>query len=96
MADSRDLQLSSYDYVLPEDRIAQAPVEPRHDARLLVVPPAECSLSELRHQRVWDWQQELEEWDEGLQELEQTEAGRIRMGGGVGEQSDIGDDLLRR
>ena len=44
----------------------------------------------------WDWQQELEEWDEGLQELEQTEAGRIRMGGGVGEQSDIGDDLLRR
>ena len=31
MPDSRDLLLSSYDYVLPEERIAQVPVEPRHD-----------------------------------------------------------------
>ena len=34
----------------------------------------------------WDWQQELEEWDEGLQELEQAEAGESSMGGGVGER----------
>ena len=39
MPDPRDLQLSSYDYPLPPERIAQAPVEPRHSARLLMVPP---------------------------------------------------------
>lgn len=32
-----DLQLSSYDYELPVDRIAQNPVEPRDRSRLLVV-----------------------------------------------------------
>lgn len=32
------LRLSDYDYELPEERIAQTPVEPRDSARLLVVP----------------------------------------------------------
>lgn len=32
------LRLSDYDYELPDDRIAQQPVEPRDSARLLVVP----------------------------------------------------------
>lgn len=36
---SPDLQLSSYDYELPPDRIAQNPVSPRDHARLLVLPP---------------------------------------------------------
>lgn len=34
---SADLQLASYDYHLPPDRIAQAPVVPRDHSRLLVV-----------------------------------------------------------
>jgi len=37
--DPLDLQLSSYDFKLPESFIAQRPVEPRHAARLLVVDP---------------------------------------------------------
>ena len=37
MSDSADLRLSSYNFHLPEERIAQRPVEPRHAARLLVV-----------------------------------------------------------
>ena len=88
MPDSRDLQLSSYDYVLPEDRIAQAPVEPRHDARLLVVPPAGSSLSELRHQRVWDWQQELQPGDLLVVNDTRVLKARLRVrrsGGGLGE-----------
>ena len=88
MADSRDLQLSSYDYLLPEERIAQAPVEPRHDARLLVVPPAERSLSELRHQRVWDWQQELQPGDLLVVNDTRVLKARLRVrrsGGGLGE-----------
>lgn len=32
-----DLSLSSYDYELPEDQIAQTPVDPRDKARLLVI-----------------------------------------------------------
>ncbi|MGC6482269.1 MAG: tRNA preQ1(34) S-adenosylmethionine ribosyltransferase-isomerase QueA [Synechococcus sp.] len=63
MPDSRDLQLGSYDYVLPQERIAQSPVEPRHAARLLVAPPVDASLDQLRHQQVWDWQQELQAGD---------------------------------
>ena len=48
-----DLRLSSYDFHLPEERIAQRPVEPRHAARLMVVEP------QARHLSVWDLQQEL-------------------------------------
>ena len=63
MPDSRDRQLSSYDYVLPEERIAQSPVEPRHSARLLMVPAATQSVDQARHQQVWDWQEELRAGD---------------------------------
>ena len=58
--DPRDLQLSSYDYPLPQERIAQAPVEPRHQARLLLVPPVDAALAQARHGQVWDLQQELQ------------------------------------
>ncbi|WP_370586542.1 tRNA preQ1(34) S-adenosylmethionine ribosyltransferase-isomerase QueA [Synechococcus sp. ROS8604] len=88
MPDSRDLQLSAYDYVLPEERIAQAPVEPRHDARLLVVPPVGSSLSELRHKRVWDWQQELQSGDLLVVNDTRVLKARLRVrrsGGGLGE-----------
>ncbi|MGI0484689.1 S-adenosylmethionine:tRNA ribosyltransferase-isomerase, partial [Pantanalinema rosaneae CENA516] len=37
MTDPLDHQLTAYDYVLPEDRIAQSPVIPRDSSRLLVV-----------------------------------------------------------
>jgi S-adenosylmethionine:tRNA ribosyltransferase-isomerase len=45
-----DLQLSAYHYDLPPDRIAQNPVEPRDQARLLTInsPTGHC------HQRVCD------------------------------------------
>jgi len=36
---NQDNHLSSYDYTLPEEAIAQAPAEPRHSARLLCVEP---------------------------------------------------------
>ena len=36
---NQDDHLSSYDYTLPEEAIAQTPVEPRHSARLLCVEP---------------------------------------------------------
>lgn len=45
-----DLQLSAYHYALPPERIAQEPVEPRDQARLLVV----TSPQDHRHHRVHD------------------------------------------
>ena len=74
MADRRDpcpadLLLSSYDFALPQDRIAQRPVEPRHAARLLIADPlqaapaAESPAWGARHATVWDLQQELRPGD---------------------------------
>ena len=88
MADPRDLQLSSYDYHLPEERIAQSPVEPRHGARLLCVPELEASLERTRHQQVWDWQEQLHDGD--LLVVNDTRVLRARLrvrrsGGGLAE-----------
>jgi len=58
--DSADLRLSSYSFPLPEERIAQRPVEPRHAARLLVVDPQGLGPApHARHLSVWDLQAEL-------------------------------------
>ncbi len=59
MVDPADLRLSSYDFPLAEERIAQRPVEPRHAARLLAVQPAAGA----RHLTVWDLQEELRAGD---------------------------------
>jgi S-adenosylmethionine:tRNA ribosyltransferase-isomerase len=65
--DPADLSLSSYVYDLPESSIAQRPVEPRHAARMLAVPPVSASAAEPsaapRHLTVWDLQDELRPGD---------------------------------
>ena len=64
MSTPADLRLSSYDFALPQERIAQRPVEPRHAARLLAVDPLGSGQpGDLRHLRVWDLQQELRPGD---------------------------------
>ena len=60
MPDPRDQQLSSYDYPLPPERIAQATVELRHSARLLMVPE---TGAQARHGQVWDLLDELQAGD---------------------------------
>jgi len=57
--DSADQWLSSYSFDLPEERIAQRPIEPRHAARLLMLEPD----SGARHQSVWDLAGELRSGD---------------------------------
>jgi S-adenosylmethionine:tRNA ribosyltransferase-isomerase len=52
---TEDRLLSSYDFPLPQEAIAQQPAEPRHSARLLIVEPG----SGARHRQVWDWAEEL-------------------------------------
>jgi S-adenosylmethionine:tRNA ribosyltransferase-isomerase len=86
--DPRDLQLSSYDYRLPQERIAQAPAEPRHSARLLMVPQATQGLDEARHGTVWDLLEELQPGD--LLVVNDTRVLKARLkvrrsGGGLSE-----------
>ena len=88
MPDPRDLQLSSYDYQLPHDRIAQAPAEPRHSARLLMVPQATQGLDDVRHGMVWDLLEELQPGD--LLVVNDTRVLKARLkvrrsGGGLSE-----------
>ena len=44
------MKLSDFDYHLPPERIAQTPIEPRHDSRLLVV---DRTRSDLTHTTFW-------------------------------------------
>ncbi|MFN5464939.1 MAG: tRNA preQ1(34) S-adenosylmethionine ribosyltransferase-isomerase QueA [Cyanobacteriota bacterium] len=59
MSSEEDRLLSSYDFPLPQEAIAQQPAEPRHSARLLVVEASHGA----RHRRVWDWPEELRPGD---------------------------------
>jgi S-adenosylmethionine:tRNA ribosyltransferase-isomerase len=59
VADANDRLLSSYDFALPREAIAQQPVEPRHSARLLMVQPGEGA----HHRTVWDWAEALRPGD---------------------------------
>jgi S-adenosylmethionine:tRNA ribosyltransferase-isomerase len=65
--DPADLSLSSYSYDLAESSIAQRPVEPRHAARMLAVPPCSALAAKEsaapRHLSVWDLQNELRPGD---------------------------------
>ena len=63
-SDPKDAQLSSYDFALPPERVAQRPVEPRHSARLLAVDPVgQGPLPHARHLSVWDLQHQLQPGD---------------------------------
>lgn len=79
-----DTLLSSYTFDLPEERIAQRPVEPRHAARLLAVEPAPESP---RHLTVWDLAEELQPGDllvvNNTRVLKARLAARRRTGGAV-------------
>ena len=88
MPDPRDLQLSSYDYPLPPERIAQAPVEPRHSARLLMVPPQGEPSMDAAHGQVWDLLEQLQPGD--LLVVNDTRVLKARLavrrsGGGLSE-----------
>ena len=80
MLNPADALLSSYDFTLPPERIAQRPVEPRHSARLLAVDPAGVGPApHARHLSVWDLQHELQPGD--LLVVNDTRVLRARLEG---------------
>ena len=52
--------LSDFDYDLPEERIAQTPVEPRNSSRLMILDPVEKTIE---HQHFYDLKKYLEPGD---------------------------------
>ena len=63
MLDQKDNLLSSYNYELPNDLIAQSPIESRHDAKLMIVKDGLDESLNLLHAKVWDLKDVLKTGD---------------------------------
>lgn len=63
MRNSKDFLLSSYDYELPSEFIAQQPIEPRHDARLMRVGLQSDDCKIPTNYKIWDLIEELNSGD---------------------------------
>ena len=64
--DPRDLLLSSYNYEFDDSLIAQQPIEPRHNARMMVLSKKikdKYGLINFSHLRVWDLLNHLKSGD---------------------------------
>ena len=88
MLDQKDNLLSSYNYDLPNDLIAQSPIEPRHDAKLMIVNDSLDDSLSLTHAKIWDLKDILKAGD--LLVVNNTRVLKARLkirlsGGGLGE-----------
>ncbi len=87
-SDPKDHLLSSYDYAIDNDLIAQVPIEPRHAAKLLIVENERLGINASRDAQVFDLKDELSPGD--LLVLNDTRVLKARLrirrrGGGLGE-----------
>ena len=86
MTENKDFLLSSYNYALDQDRIAQYPLHPRHSSKLFIVGGIDDLSS--RHLTVWNWQDELRPGDLIILNDTRVIKARLRVrryGGGIGE-----------
>ena len=88
MLDQKDNLLSSYNYELPNDLIAQSPTEPRHNAKLMVINEGLDESLNLIHAKIWDLKDILNAGD--LLVVNNTRVLKARLkirlsGGGLGE-----------
>ncbi len=86
--DKRDLFISSYDFSLDSKLIAQAPIEPRHASKLLVVEEPSVESFQCKHAHVWDLKDELSPEDLLVVNNTRVLKARLRVrrkGGGVSE-----------
>ncbi len=83
-----DLLLSSYNYELPSELIAQMPIEPRHSAGLLILKKDHSGILRSNHAKVWDWLNELKPNDLIVLNNTRVLKARLRVrrsGGGLAE-----------
>ena len=88
MLDQQDNFLSSYNYDLPNDLIAQSPTDPRHDAKLMIINNGLDDPLNLRHAKILDLKDLLKAGD--LLVVNNTRVLKARLkirlsGGGLGE-----------
>ena len=88
MLDQKDNLLSSYNYDLPNNLIAQSPTEPRHDAKLMIIKNGLDDALNLTHAKIWDLKDMLKPGD--LLVVNNTRVLKARLnirlsGGGLGE-----------
>ena len=88
MLDQKDNLLSSYNYDLPNNLIAQSPTEPRHDAKLMIIKTGLDDALNLTHAKIWDLKEILKTGD--LLVVNNTRVLKARLnirlsGGGLGE-----------
>ena len=88
MLDQQDNLLSSYNYDLPNDLIAQSPTRSRHDAKLMIIKDGLDDSLNLVHAKVWDIKDVLKSGD--LLVVNNTRVIKARLkirlsGGGLGE-----------
>ena len=88
MLDQKDNLLSSYNYDLPIDLIAQSPTEPRHDAKLMIVNEGSDKFLNITHSKVWELQDILKAGDLLVVNNTRVLKARLRIrfsGGSLGE-----------
>ena len=88
MLDQKDNLLSSYNYDLPNDLIAQSPAEPRHEAKLMIVKEESEESLGLTHSKIWELQDVLKAGDLLIVNNTRVLKARLKIrlsGGGLGE-----------
>jgi len=86
--DQKDYLLSSYNYDLPSDLIAQSPTDPRHDAKLMIVNNGLYDALNLTHAKIWDLKDILNAGDVLVVNNTRVLKARLKIrlsGGGLGE-----------
>ena len=88
MLDQKDNLLSSYNYDLPNELIAQSPIKNRHDAKMMIVKDDLDDSLNLLHAKIWDIKDILKTGD--LLVVNNTRVVKARLkirlvGGGLGE-----------
>ena len=84
--------LTDFDYDLPEERIAQTPVEPRNASRLMVLDPVEETIE---HRHFYDLKEFLEPGDTLIMNDTRVMPARL-MGWREGTGGKVEVFLLRR
>jgi len=86
--DQKDYLLSSYNYDLPSDLIAQSPTDPRHDAKLMIINNGFYDALNLTHAKIWDLKDILNAGDVLVVNNTRVLKARLKIrlsGGGLGE-----------
>jgi len=83
------VELSDFDYDLPQDRIAQIPVEPRDHARLLVDLGRRGGHTDIAHRKVFDLPEYLQAGDLLVVNDTRVIPGRLRLNRSTGGNVEV-------